>query len=105
MRVRVALGRSTEHLAAPLGAHTARPDLSARHSPVAGVESTRPTSRQDHDLEIAWSVNALDPLELDVGGRGWTRDERDRSCRVEPVDRLGHAGDDLISADDADVAV
>ena len=54
-------------------------------------------------------MDALDALELDVGGRRRARDEDDRAPiaggRGEAGDQLGHGLDDLLLADDADVEV
>ena len=55
-------------------------------------------------------MDALDPAQLDVRGRGRTGDERQRAALaldelVEPRERSGDAVDDLLLADDADVQI
>jgi hypothetical protein len=58
------------------------------------------------DDEPARAVDALDPVELDVGRRRRAGDERDRPALAgDALDRLGDELDDLRRLDDADVEV
>jgi hypothetical protein len=57
----------------------------------------------------ARAVDALDPVQLDVGGGRWAGDQGERLsplCRTrEPADRLGHQPDDLLDPDQAEVII
>src|SRR3954454_22295062 len=65
----------------------------------------RPRQVDEHDVELARAVDALDAVELDVRGGRRAGDERQRSVRIEPGDRVRDGGDDLLGADDADVVI
>ena len=64
----------------------------------------------DHHVQHARAVHALDPVELDVRGGRRPGDERERPARaltdvLELLDGLRHEPHDLILADDADMKV
>src|SRR3954452_23726843 len=87
------------------------PGYTRRPAPGARAERTRcavpSLLLQDADDEAAGSVDALDPLQLDVRCRRRARDERQRAAleAAEHGERLRHRLDDLTPADDADVQV
>ena len=58
-----------------------------------------------HHHERAWTVDALDPRELDVAGGGRPTDERERPGRVESGQQLRHGLDDDLRRDHADVPI
>ena len=59
---------------------------------------------EDH-VQGARAVDAFDAVELDVAGGARPADEGQRPARIEPGEGFGHAGDDLLGVDDADVQV
>ena len=52
----------------------------------------------EEDVQVARAVHALDPDQLDVAGGGGAGDEGVRAGRVEPGERVGQVGGDLIFA-------
>ena len=50
-------------------------------------------------------MHAFDPLELDVARSARPTDEPQRASRVKPIQRLGHARDDLLGKDDDNMVV
>src|SRR3954471_7243840 len=78
-------------------------DFGLATMPSARCRYARPSD--DDDVEHSRSVDPLDPLELDVGRGRRAGHQCDRAAGIERRQRLGHRGDDLARAHEADVAV
>src|SRR3954449_11254704 len=83
---------------------TSRSPASMKASSVRAMAAGGCLLDDDH-VEQPRTVDALNALELDVRGRRGAGDEGDRPARIQRFQRLGHRGDDLLGADEADMAV
>ena len=73
--------------------------------PVLSIPDRSRSLPDDDHVQVARTVHALDPVELDVAGGRRSADPGLRTLRVEEGHGLGYVGDDLVLADHTDVAV